>query len=46
MDLAAELARFNPEPALAAWVGKLLEKTQSDAHALQQADLKIQALTF
>ena len=46
MDLAAELAQFNPEPALAAWVGKLLEKTQSDAHTIRQADLKIQALTF
>ena len=39
MDLAAELAQFKPEPALAEWVGKLLEKTQKDA-------LKIQALTF
>lgn len=46
MDLAAELAQFNPDSALAAWVGKLLAKTQSDAHALRQADLKIQALTF
>ena len=39
MDLAAELAQFKPEPALAEWVGKLLEKIQHDA-------LKIQALTF
>ena len=39
MDLAAELAQFKPEPALAEWVGKLLEKTKNDA-------LKIQALTF
>jgi transposase len=39
MDLAAELAQFKPEPALAEWVGKLLEKTKKDA-------LKIQALTF
>ena len=39
MDLAAELAQFKPEPALAEWLGKLLEKTQNDA-------LKIQALTF
>lgn len=46
MDLAAELARFKPEPALAEWVGKLLEKTQKDALKIQQADLKIQALTF
>jgi len=46
MDLAAELAQFKPEPALAEWVGKLLEKTQKDALKIQQADLKIQALTF
>ena len=39
MDLAAELAQFKPEPALAEWVGRLLEKTQKDA-------LKIQALTL
>ena len=42
MDLAAELAQFKPEPALAEWVGKLLEKTQNDALRIQQADLKIQ----
>jgi len=46
MDLAAELAQFKPDPALAEWVGKLLEKSQKDAHTLHQADLKIQALTF
>lgn len=46
MDLAAELAQFNPDPALAAWVGKLLDKSQSDALRLQQADLKIRALTL
>jgi len=46
MDLAAELAQFNPDPALAAWVGKLLDKSQSDALTLQQADLKIRALTL
>ncbi|MDP3137600.1 MAG: IS66 family transposase [Burkholderiaceae bacterium] len=46
MDLAAELAQFNPDPALAAWVGKLLDKSQSDARTLQQADLKIRALTL
>jgi transposase len=39
MDLAAELAQFNPDPALAAWVGKLLDKSKNDA-------LKIQALTL
>jgi hypothetical protein len=39
MDLAAELAQLKPDPALAEWVGKLLEKTKKDA-------LKIQALTF
>lgn len=46
MDLAAEIAQFKPEPALAEWIGKLLEKIQNDALTLQQADLKIQALTF
>lgn len=39
MDLAAELAQFSPDPALAAWVGKLLEQSRNDA-------LKIQALTL
>jgi transposase len=39
MDLAAELTQFNPDPALAAWVGKLLEQSRNDA-------LKIQALTL
>lgn len=39
MDLVAELARFNPDPALAEWVGKLLDKSKNDA-------LKIQALTL
>ncbi len=53
MDLAAELARFNPDPALAEWVGRLLEKSESDAAFIHQAnlkskrdELKIQALTF
>ena len=39
MDLAAELTQFNPDPALAAWVGKLIEQSRNDA-------LKIQALTL
>ena len=39
MDLAAELTQFNPDPALAACVGKLLEQSRNDA-------LKIQALTL
>ena len=39
MDLAAELAQFNPNPALAAWAGKLLAQSKNDA-------LKIQALTL
>jgi transposase len=39
VDLAVELAQFNPDPALAAWVGKLLEQSRNDA-------LKIQALTL
>ena len=46
MDLAAELAQFKPEPALAEWVGTLLEKTQNDALKIQHDALKIQALTF
>ena len=46
MDLAAELEQFKPEPALAEWLGKLLEKTKNDALKIQQATLKIQALTF
>ena len=46
MDLAAELAQFKLEPAVAEWAGKLLEQTQNDALKIQQADLKIQALTF
>ena len=46
MDLAAELAQFNPDPALASWVGKLLDKAKNDALTLQQADLKIRALTL
>lgn len=39
MDLATELAQFNPDPALASWVGKLLQQSKNDA-------LKIQALTL
>jgi transposase len=39
MDLAAELTQFKLEPAVAEWVGKLLDKSKNDA-------LKIQALTF
>ena len=46
MDLAAELAQFKPDPALAEWVGPLLEKAKNDALRIQRADLKIQALTF
>ena len=40
MDLAAELAQFKLEPALAEWVGKLLDKTKKDALTIQHADLK------
>jgi transposase len=46
MDLAAELARFNPDPALAEWVGRLLEQTRKDAVEIRLKDLKIQALTL
>ena len=53
MDLAAELAHFKLEPAVAEWVSNLLEKTKNDALKIRQAvlktqhdALKIQALTF
>ena len=46
MDLVAELAQFKPEPAVAEWIGNLLEKTQKDTLTIKQADLKIQALAF
>ena len=54
MDLAAELARFNPDPALANWitgaVQALVDQAQKDAtHAsieLRFAQTKIQALTL
>ena len=39
MELAAELAQFNADPALASWVGKLLQQSKNDG-------LKIQALTL
>ena len=31
MDLVAGLAQFKPEPALAEWIDKLVEKTKKDA---------------
>ena len=54
MDLAAELARFNPDPALANWitgaVQARVDQAQKDAtHAsieLRFAQTKIQALTL
>ena len=54
MDLAAELVRFNPDPALANWIAgtvqTLLDQAQKDAaHAsaeLRTAHTKIQALTL
>lgn len=46
MDSVAELAQFKLEPALAEWVGKLLQNSRNDAVTLQQAELKIRALTF
>jgi transposase len=50
MDLSAELARFNPDPALRDWVadtvGQLLDQAQKDARALKAAELKIQALVL
>lgn len=50
MDLTAEIARFNPDPALENWlsetVQKLADQAQKDAATIQQADLKIAALTL
>ena len=50
MNLQAELARFNPEPALQTWVSgtidQLLDKTRQDAATIKAANLKIQALTL
>lgn len=53
MEMPAELARFNPDPALAAWVTAQLAQVQihADEVARQAAeirhkDLKIQALTL
>ena len=50
MHFVTELARFNPDPALAEWVSgtvqKLLDQTQKDAAELQYKDLKIAALTL
>ena len=54
MDLAAELARFNPDPALANWItgavqNHINQAQQQAAHAsaeLRTAQTKIQALTL
>jgi transposase len=50
MDLHAELARFNPDPALQEWLsgtlGQLLQKSRQDTATIQAANLKIQALTL
>ena len=46
MDLTAELARFNPDPALVEWLSTTLQQSQKDAAALKLANLKIQALTL
>ena len=50
MDLHAELARFNPDPALQEWLSgaleQLTEKSRQDAAAIKAANLKIQALTL
>ena len=54
MDLAAELARFNPDPALANWItgavqNRINQAQQQAAHAsaeLRTAQTKIQALTL
>jgi transposase len=53
MNLIADLARFNPDPALLDWLSATLQQAQQDAAALQQAqskiklaEAKIAALTF
>jgi transposase len=50
MDLHAELASFNPDPALQEWMSgtldQLLDKARQDAATIKAANLKIQALTL
>ncbi len=50
MDLHAELARFNADPALQEWMSgaldRLLDQTRRDAATIHAANLKIQALTL
>jgi transposase len=46
MDLAAELAHLNPDPALQEVLARLLEQTRQDAATIKAANLKIQALTL
>jgi hypothetical protein len=47
MDLQAELARFNPDPALADWltrtVGELVEDAQRNASKVVQRDVELHA---
>ncbi len=50
MDLHAELARFNADPALQEWMSgtldRLLDQARRDAATIHAANLKIQALTL
>jgi transposase len=46
MDLHAELAQLNPDPALREWLDCLLDQTRQDAATIKAANLKIQALTL
>ena len=46
MDLAAEVAHLNPDPALQEVLARLLEQTRQDAATIKAANLKIQALTL
>jgi hypothetical protein len=46
MDIAAELARLNPDPAQRELLERLLEQTRRDAATIKAANLKIQALTL
>lgn len=46
MDLPAELAHLNPDPALQEWMSDMLDQRQRDAATIKAANLKIQALTL
>jgi len=45
MDLTAQLARFNLDPALAEFLTHTLEQAQDSARQVAQRDVQIQQLT-